>query len=100
MLKTLTLDKFSRIIIATTPTVTFTSMTLTLLANPKSATAAVAVGATGSASKGGVFNSLWSKVLWVFSGAMLGALVAMVAVIASHKLAERHMKHEPDKKKT
>ena len=99
MLKTLTLDKFSRIIIATTPTVTFTSMTLTLLANPKSATAAVAVGATGSASKGGVFNSLWSKVLWVFSGAMLGALVAMVAVIASHKLAERHMKHEPDKKK-
>ncbi|MDO6566093.1 sigma-70 family RNA polymerase sigma factor [Alteromonas sp. 1_MG-2023] len=99
MLKTLTLDKFSRVIIATTPAVTFTSMTLSLLAGPKPAAAAVTAGATGSASKGGVLNSIWSKVVWVLSGAMLGALVAMVAVIASHKLAERHMRHESNKKK-
>ncbi|MDO6534089.1 RNA polymerase sigma factor [Alteromonas stellipolaris] len=99
MLKTLTLDKFSRVIIATTPAVTFTSMTLSLLANTKPAAAAVTAGATGSASKSGVLTSVWSKVIWVLSGAMFGALVAMMAVIASHKLAERYMQHESDKKK-
>lgn len=83
------LSRFGQVILSTVPTVSFSSVVLASVAtSPK---AAAAVSATQP-------TSALAKLSWLFSGAMFASLVAVVAVFFSHRMVEKRLQLESDKR--
>ena len=103
MLKVITLEKFGRVLLSTAPAVSFTSITLSMALSSPSAVAAGVAGASSttvsSTASKGLLHSVWTKVGWLLSGAMIASLIGMFAVVLSHKMAEKQLSFEDDKKK-
>lgn len=84
------LNKHGRIMLATAPTIAFTSMTLGCLSYSSPAAAAASLSTAGK-------TSLVSKFGWLFGGAFLGALVGALAVFLSTNLVLKNMTVEEHK---
>lgn len=82
VLKEQLLRKFGQSVALTAPTIAFTSLVVGSLT-----TSTPAVASVGIASKG----SLLGKLPWLFSGAMLSAVLGALAIFGAHKLAEKQM---------
>lgn len=75
------LAKYGRILLSTAPAISFTSVIISSLAYSPQASASVVASQT----------TWWSKVSALFSGAFLGALAAVIAILWSHKVAEKQL---------
>lgn len=75
------LAKYGRVLLSTAPAISFTSVVISSLAYSPQASASVVASQ----------STWWSKVSALFSGAFLGAFAAVVAILWSHKVAEKQL---------